>query len=147
MCHALVRLASRGDVELVYPVHLNPKVQATANAMLGGHPAIHLIPPQDYLPFIYLMQRCTLIVTDSGGIQEEAPGLAKPVLVTRDTTERPEAIAAGTARLIGTSEHALFEHASELLDDVASYKHMAKAKNPFGDGHAAARIIRTLKQL
>jgi UDP-N-acetylglucosamine 2-epimerase len=147
VCKALRRLATRGDVELVYPVHLNPNVQATAKELLGNHPAVHLIDPQDYLPFVYLMQRSALIVTDSGGIQEEAPGLGKPVLVTRDTTERPEAVQAGTARLIGTSEQALVDHATELLDNPSSYTHMAQAKNPFGDGNAAPRIVAHLKSL
>jgi UDP-N-acetylglucosamine 2-epimerase len=143
MCRALRRLAERGDVELVYPVHLNPVVQATAQEVLGNHPAVHLIEPQDYLPFVYLMQRSALIVTDSGGIQEEAPGLGKPVLVTRDTTERPEAVEAGTARLIGTSEQALVDHATDLLDTPASYAQMAQARNPFGD--ASQRIVAHLK--
>jgi UDP-N-acetylglucosamine 2-epimerase len=145
VCKALRRLAERGDVELIYPVHLNPNVQATAKEVLGNHPAVHLIDPQDYLPFVYLMQRSALIVTDSGGIQEEAPGLGKPVLVTRDTTERPEAVEAGTARLIGTSEQALVDHATDLLDTPASYAQMAQAKNPFGDGNAAQRIVAHLK--
>jgi UDP-N-acetylglucosamine 2-epimerase len=145
MCRALRRLAERGDVELVYPVHLNPVVQATAQEVLGNHPAVHLIEPQDYLPFVYLMQRSALIVTDSGGIQEEAPGLGKPVLVTRDTTERPEAVEAGTARLIGTSEQALVDHATDLLDTPASYAQMAQARNPFGDGNASQRIVAHLK--
>jgi UDP-N-acetylglucosamine 2-epimerase len=145
MCRALRRLAERGDVELVYPVHLNPVVQATAQEVLGNHPAVHLIEPQDYLPFVYLMQRSALIVTDSGGIQEEAPGLGKPVLVTRDTTERPEAVEAGTARLIGTSEQALVDHATDLLDTPASYAQMAQARNPFGDGNASQRIVGHLK--
>jgi UDP-N-acetylglucosamine 2-epimerase len=147
VCKALRRLATRGDVELVYPVHLNPNVQATAKEVLGNHPAVHLIDPQDYLPFVYLMQRSAFIITDSGGIQEEAPGLGKPVLVTRDTTERPEAVQAGTARLIGTSEQALVDHATELLDNPSSYTHMAQAKNPFGDGSAAPRIVAHLKSL
>jgi UDP-N-acetylglucosamine 2-epimerase len=147
VCKALRRLAERGDVELVYPVHLNPNVQATAKEVLGNHPAVHLIDPQDYLPFVYLMQRSALIVTDSGGIQEEAPGLGKPVLVTRDTTERPEAVEAGTARLIGTSEQALVDHATELLDNPASYAQMAQAKNPFGDGKASQRILAHLTTL
>jgi UDP-N-acetylglucosamine 2-epimerase len=147
VCRALRTLAKRGDVELVYPVHLNPNVQATAKDVLGNHPAVHLIDPQDYLPFVYLMQRSYMIVTDSGGIQEEAPGLGKPVLVTRDTTERPEAVDAGTARLIGTSEQSLTAHATELLDNAASYAAMAQAKNPFGDGKASARIVAHLKSL
>lgn len=146
VCQALARLAARGDVQIVYPVHLNPQVQATAQAVLKASPAVHLIAPQDYLPFVYLMRRAHLIVTDSGGIQEEAPGLGKPVLVTRDTTERPEAITAGTARLVGTEEDALVAAATELLDDQAAYAAMARAKNPFGDGTAARRIVSRLLQ-
>lgn len=141
VCMALRQIAERGDVEIVYPVHLNPKVQATAKQVLGDNPSVHLIDPQDYLPFVYLMQRSYLIVTDSGGIQEEAPGLGKPVLVTRDTTERPEAIAAGTARLVGTAAEDLVRHVCELLDDPAAYAQMAQAKNPFGDGKASGRIV------
>lgn len=146
VCQALARLAARGDVQVVYPVHLNPTVQATAEAVLKDSPAVHLIPPLDYLPFVYLMKQAQLIVTDSGGIQEEAPGMGIPVLVTRDTTERPEAIAAGTARLVGTDEVALVAAATELLDDSAAYAAMARAKNPFGDGHAAERIVARLLQ-
>ena len=141
VCQALVEIARRGDVEMVYPVHLNPQVQATAKATLAGCANIHLIEPLDYLPFVYLMQRAYLIVTDSGGIQEEAPGLGKPVLVTRDTTERPEAIEAGTARLVGTSSEALIGEAGRLLDDPDAYRAMARARNPFGDGTAAQRIV------
>jgi UDP-N-acetylglucosamine 2-epimerase len=146
VCRALARLAARGDVQIVYPVHLNPTVQATAQAVLNCSPAVHLIAPQDYLPFVYLMRRAHLIITDSGGIQEEAPGLGKPVLVTRDTTERPEAIAAGTARLVGTDEQALVAAATELLDNPAAYAAMARARNPFGDGSAARRIVARLLQ-
>jgi UDP-N-acetylglucosamine 2-epimerase len=147
VCQALAEIAKRADVEILYPVHLNPIVQETARQLLASSPNVHLIPPQDYLPFVYLMRRATLIVTDSGGIQEEAPGLGKPVLVTRDTTERPEAIEAGTARLIGTSSEALIASVNELLDDASVYAAMAQAKNPFGDGHAAGRIIgRLLKE-
>jgi UDP-N-acetylglucosamine 2-epimerase len=144
VCGALRQIADRGDVDLVYPVHLNPQVQSTANAMLAGHPAIHLVPPLDYVPFIALMQRAYLIVTDSGGIQEEAPGLGKPVLVTRDTTERPEAIEAGTAKLVGTDAECLLSAANDLLDNPAAYAAMAQARNPFGDGKAAARIVERL---
>lgn len=146
VCRALARLAARGDVEIVYPVHLNPNVQETAKAVLGDSKSVHLIGPLDYLPFVYLMRRSYMIVTDSGGIQEEAPGLGKPVLVTRDTTERPEAIEAGTARLVGADETALVAAASELLDDLAAYAAMSRAKNPFGDGRAAERIVRRLVQ-
>lgn len=145
VCRALVEIAARGDVQIVYPVHLNPNVQQTAHAILADSPAVHLIEPQDYLPFVYLMRRAYFIVTDSGGIQEEAPGLGKPVLVTRDTTERPEAITAGTARLIGTSQEALVTHAAELLNDPVAYAKMAQAINPFGDGRAAYRIIERLR--
>jgi UDP-N-acetylglucosamine 2-epimerase len=145
-CKALAALAARGDVQIVYPVHLNPKVQDTARAILADSPAVHLIPPQDYLPFVHLMRRAYLIVTDSGGVQEEAPGLGKPVLVTRDTTERPEAIAAGTAALVGTNEAALVAAAARLLDDHAAYAAMAQARNPFGDGAAAPRIVARILQ-
>lgn len=144
VCEALAELAARGDVQIVYPVHLNPKVQETAAAVLAGSPGVHLIEPQDYLPFVYLMRRAHLIVTDSGGIQEEAPGLGKPVLVTRDTTERPEAIAAGTARLVGTDRAAIVAAATELLDSPEAYASMAQAANPFGDGRAAQRIVARL---
>ncbi len=144
VCRALAKLAERDDIEILYPVHLNPKVQETAQAVLAGKSNVHLIGPQDYLPFVWLMQRCHMIVTDSGGIQEEAPGLGKPVLVTRDTTERPEAIEAGTARLIGTSAEALIASVTELLDNEAAYAAMAQAKNPYGDGKAAPRIVSRL---
>ena len=141
VAHGLLQLAQRGDVEIVYPVHLNPNVQQAANLVLGGHPAIHLIPPLDYLPFVNLMRKAALIVTDSGGVQEEAPSLGKPVLVTRDTTERPEAVSAGTVRLVGTETAALVAEASRLLDDPAAYAAMSFAHNPYGDGRAAARIV------
>jgi UDP-N-acetylglucosamine 2-epimerase len=144
ICRALATLAARDDIEILYPVHLNPKVQKTVAEILGGAANVHLIAPQDYQPFVYLMQRAHIIVTDSGGIQEEAPGLGKPVLVTRDTTERPEAVEAGTARLIGTSSEALVAAVTELLDQPARYAAMAQAKNPFGDGKSAPRIIARL---
>lgn len=145
-CAALAKLAARGDVAIVYPVHLNPQVQATAYEILGAHPDIHLIAPLDYVPFVYLMCRAHLIITDSGGIQEEAPGLGKPVLVTRDTTERPEALAAGTARLVGTDGAQLFHAATQLLNDERAYAAMAQAANPFGDGQASLRIAQRLLQ-
>jgi UDP-N-acetylglucosamine 2-epimerase (non-hydrolysing) len=144
VCRALAEIARRGDVQIVYPVHLNPNVQKTAQAVLAGSSDVHLIEPQDYLPFVWLMKRCYLIVTDSGGIQEEGPTLGKPVLVTRDTTERPEAIEAGTARLIGTATAPLVAAVNELLDDPAAYAAMAHAANPFGDGQASARIVQRL---
>jgi UDP-N-acetylglucosamine 2-epimerase (non-hydrolysing) len=146
VCRALAEIGQRADVEIVYPVHLNPNVQKTAREVLGENASVHLIEPQDYLPFVYLMRRAYMIVTDSGGIQEEAPGLGKPVLVTRDTTERPEAIMAGTARLIGTSSEALIANVTELLDDPDAYAAMAKARNPFGDGKASGRILDRIKQ-
>ncbi|MGH7154186.1 MAG: non-hydrolyzing UDP-N-acetylglucosamine 2-epimerase [Acetobacteraceae bacterium] len=130
VARGLLRLAERGDVEIVYPVHLNPNVRQVADAMLGSHPGIHLIPPLDYLPFIHLMRRAELIVTDSGGVQEEAPSLGKPVLVTRDTTERPEAVEAGTVELVGTDTDLLVARASRLLDDRAAYERMSFAHNP-----------------
>jgi UDP-N-acetylglucosamine 2-epimerase len=144
VARGLRRLADRGDVEVIYPVHLNPNVQRAAHEVLGDHPAIHLVAPLDYLPFIHLMRRSTLIVTDSGGVQEEAPSLGKPVLVTRDTTERPEAVAAGTVELVGTDTERLVSCASRLLDDSAAYQAMSFAHNPYGDGRAAARIAETL---
>lgn len=139
-CAALAEIGKRGDVEILYPVHLNPNVQQTARKILGEQPTVHLIEPQDYLPFVYLMQRASLIITDSGGIQEEAPSLGKPVLVTRDTTERAEAVEAGTARLVGTDTASLIENIRELLDNRAAYDAMANAKNPFGDGTSATQI-------
>lgn len=144
MFAALRQIAERGDVEIVYPVHLNPSVRAVANEFLADNPAIKLIEPLDYPAFVYLMKRAYLVVTDSGGVQEEAPGLGKPVLVTRDTTERPEAIDAGTARLVGTSTEALTSAVAELLDNPAAYESMATAANPYGDGQAARRILERL---
>jgi UDP-N-acetylglucosamine 2-epimerase len=144
MCDALRRLAERGDVEIVFPVHLNPQVSQTVHARLGGSARVHLLPPLDYLAFVALLRRAYLVVTDSGGIQEEAPGLGKPVLVTRDTTERPEALEAGTAILVGKDPEALTDHACRLLDDAQAYARMASAHNPFGDGHAAGRIVHAL---
>ena len=142
ICVALRELALRGDVQVVYPVHLNPNVQEPVNRVLGGVDNVFLIPPQDYLPFLYLMTRAHLILTDSGGIQEEAPSLGKPVLVMRETTERPEAIAAGTARLVGTSTDCILREAHRLLDDPAAHAAMAQAHNPYGRGDAALQIAR-----
>jgi len=144
VARALLRLADRKDIEIIYPVHLNPNVQRAAHVVLSGHPSIHLIPPLDYLPFVNVMQRATLIITDSGGIQEEAPSLGKPVLVTRDTTERPEAIAAGTAELVGTDTDRLVARASRLLDDPSAYAAMSVRHNPYGDGRASGRIVEAL---
>lgn len=144
ICQALAQLAQRGDVQVVYPVHLNPHVQEPVNRILGQCPNVHLLEPQDYLPFVYLMHRSSLIVTDSGGVQEEAPSLGKPVLVMRDTTERPEAVAAGTVRLVGTSTQRIVDTAQQLLNDPVAYQSMARAHNPYGDGQAAQRIAQML---
>lgn len=145
ICQALGRLAERSDVELVYPVHLNPNVQEPVKRMLKDRSNVHLIEPLDYLPFVYLMNRAYLIVTDSGGIQEEAPSLGKPVLVIRDTTERPEAVAAGTVQLVGTDPDKICRQAGVLLDDSAAYQQMAFAHNPYGDGAASSRIVKILR--
>lgn len=146
MCAALRSLAARGDTEIVYPVHLNPKVQRAARTVLDGVAGVHLIEPLDYLPFVWLMTRARLIVTDSGGVQEEAPSLGVPVLVTRDTTERPEAVEAGTVRLVGTDTDAILWEAEALLDDETAHAAMARAHNPYGDGAAAGRIVSRLLQ-
>lgn len=141
VCGALMQLAGRPDAEIVYPVHLNPNVQEPVRRILGNHPNIHLIEPLDYLPFVYLLNRAHLIITDSGGIQEEAPSFGKPVLVTRDATERPEAVIAGTAKLVGTVPEAIVAEAVRLLTDPAAYSAMSRAHNPFGDGAASSRIV------
>lgn len=140
ICRALRRLAERGDVHIVYPVHPNPKVRDTVFATLGDHEHISLIEPLDYLPFVELMCRSHLILTDSGGVQEEAPALGKPVLVLRSTTERPEGIASGNALLVGVDEERVVFEAERLLDDETAYGTMARAHNPYGDGKAAKRI-------
>jgi len=147
ICRALARLAERPDVQVLYPVHLNPQVQEPVKRVLGGLDNVHLIEPQDYLPFVYLMTRSYLILTDSGGIQEEAPSLGKPVLVMRDTTERPEAISAGTVKLVGTDEQVIVQEAQVLLDDNAAYAAMSKAHNPYGDGKACQRVVDYLSSL
>lgn len=145
ICQALARVAtSRPDVDIVYPVHLNPSVQEPVNRLLGDFANIHLIPPQDYLPFVYLMDRAHLVLTDSGGVQEEAPSLGKPVLVMRDTTERPEAVAAGTVRLVGTDSDVIVAEIERLLDDTSEYSRMSFAHNPYGDGAACSRIVEGL---
>jgi UDP-N-acetylglucosamine 2-epimerase (non-hydrolysing) len=147
ICQALAKIAQRGDVQVVYPVHLNPNVQEPVRRILSGVADVHLIEPQDYLPFVYLMDRSTMLITDSGGVQEEAPSLGKPVLVMRDTTERPEAVDAGTVKLVGTDSAAIVSEANRLLDDPAAYEVMARAHNPYGDGRAANRILETLRGL
>lgn len=146
ICHALADIAARGDVQVVYPVHLNPNVQEPVRRILAGQNDVILLEPQDYLPFVYLMDRASLLITDSGGVQEEAPSLGKPVLVMRDTTERPEAVDAGTVKLVGTDRAAIVREANRLLDDAAAFEAMARAHNPYGDGLAAGRIRDILKQ-
>ena len=144
ICHALKELASRGDVEIVYPVHLNPNVQEPVNRILKNVEHITLLPPLDYLPLVHLMKHTTLILTDSGGIQEEAPAFGKPVLVLREVTERPEGVQAGTLKLVGTDTRRIVEAATRLLEDESAYAKMSKASNPFGDGHAAQKIVQAL---
>jgi UDP-N-acetylglucosamine 2-epimerase len=141
VCKALARLASRKDVQVVYPVHLNENVQEAARETLSGVENVFLIEPQEYLPFLYLMERSHLVITDSGGIQEEAPALGKPVLVTRDVTERPEAVAAGTARLVGTDTELIVREAERLLDSPEIYGHVSAIRNPYGDGSASRKIL------
>ena len=146
ICEALKELASRyPDVHFVYPVHLNPNVQGPVNRLLEGLSNLHLIEPLDYEPFVYLLKHAHIVLTDSGGIQEEAPSLGKPVLVMRDVTERPEAVDAGTVRLVGADRARIVANVAELLDNEESYKSMARAHNPYGDGHACARIIDVLR--
>jgi len=145
ICRALADTAKAfPDVDIVYPVHLNPNVREPVNRLLSQTSNIYLIEPLDYLPFVYLMNRAHIILTDSGGIQEEAPSLGKPVLVMRDTTERPEAVQAGTVKLIGTTVAAITQHLHTLLTDAATYNSMAFAHNPYGDGHACQRILQAL---
>ena len=144
ICEALARLADRGDTEIVYPVHLNPNVREPVHRWLGDRTGVHLIAPMDYLSFVYLMDRSYLIVTDSGGVQEEAPSLGKPVLVMREVTERPEAVAAGTVQLVGTDIDRIVKAATVLLDDAAAYSRVQRAHNPYGDGHASDRIAKEL---
>jgi len=145
ICRALVTLASRGDIEIVYPVHPNPNVQDPVNRYLRGVPGIHLMEPLAYVPFIDLMRRAHILLTDSGGIQEEAPSLGKPVLVMREKTERPEAVLAGTAILVGTSEDRILSETARLLDDPVEYQRRSRIHNPYGDGHASERIRDVLK--
>ena len=144
ICAALKAISLRGDVHIVYPVHPNPNVIGPVRAILGGLPNVHLIDPQEYLPFVYLMRRAHFILTDSGGIQEEGPSLGRPVLVMRDTTERPEAVDAGTVILVGTDDRRIIAETFRLLDDPLSYRAMSRAINPYGDGKASARIISRL---
>ena len=145
ICEALLRLSDLfPEVDLVYPMHLNPQVREPVQRILGDRPNIHLIEPLDYLPFVWLMMRSYLILTDSGGIQEEAPSLGKPVLVLRDTTERPEALEAGTVELVGTDTDRIVEATARLLTDQSAYDRMSFAHNPYGDGKAVSRILDAL---
>ena len=145
ICNGLRRLADeRRDIDIFYPVHLNPNVREPVLRLLGSHPRIKLLDPLDYLPFVYLMNRSHFIITDSGGIQEEAPSLGKPVLVMRKVTERPEAVAAGTVRLVGTDSDKIVTEACRLLDDERAYMTMAQAHNPYGDGRAGERIVKEI---
>lgn len=144
ICRALKELASRKDVEIVYPVHLNPNVQEPVNRILKDVKHITLLPPLDYLPLVHLMKRARLILTDSGGLQEEAPSFGIPVLVLREATERPEGVDAGTLKLVGTETSQIVREATRLLDDPSAYAEMAKASNPYGDGRAAERIVEAL---
>lgn len=144
MCTALSKIAERDDVQVIFPVHLNPNVKGPVEKLLGTQERINLIPPQDYLPFVHLMRRADIILTDSGGVQEEAPSLGKPVLVMRDTTERPEAVDAGTVKLVGTDADLIVRETNLLLDNGAAYATMSRAHNPYGDGQASERIRDTI---
>ncbi len=144
ICKALRVLAGRRDIQIVYPVHLNPNVQGPVNEHLGGLDNVHLIEPLDYLAFVRLMQRSHVILTDSGGVQEEAPSLGKPVLVMREVTERPEAVAAGTVRLVGTSPDSIISGVEALYDDDLLWRRASQAANPYGDGKASSRIVDVL---
>jgi UDP-N-acetylglucosamine 2-epimerase (non-hydrolysing) len=137
-------LAHRPDVHIVYPVHPNPQVRALAGRLLAGHANITLLPPLDYVPFVELMRRAHILITDSGGVQEEGPSLGKPILVLRDKTERPEAVEAGTVRLVGTDPQRIVSETIRLLEDSQAYRKMARQHNPYGDGHAAERIAQKI---
>jgi UDP-N-acetylglucosamine 2-epimerase (non-hydrolysing) len=147
VCRALARIADRADVQLVYPVHPNPNVQDPVRRHLESHPHVLLIEPQSYVPFVDLMRRAYLLITDSGGIQEEGPSLGKPILVLREKTERPEAVIAGTAKLVGTGEQRIVAEATTLLEDRQAYDQMARTHNPYGDGHASERISAAIHAL
>ena len=148
ICKGLLKIVNKfSDTQILYPVHLNPNVQEPVNRILGNHSRIHLVEPLDYLPFVYAMKKSFLIITDSGGVQEEAPSLGKPVLVMRDTTERPEAIDAGTVKLVGSDPEKIFMEASKLLNEENEYKKMSFAHNPYGDGKACERIKFEIQKL
>ena len=146
ICEALAELARRPDVQIAYPVHRNPNVQTPVNRKLAGVAGIELLDPIDYIPLVDLLMRCRFVLTDSGGIQEEAPSLGKPVLVMRGVTERPEAVEAGTALVVGADRARIVEQATRLLDDPAHYGRMSQLHNPYGDGHACERIAEALEQ-
>jgi UDP-N-acetylglucosamine 2-epimerase (non-hydrolysing) len=144
ICRALAQIADRPDVQIVYPVHPNPNVQDPVQRYLAGHPHIRLIEPLSYVPFVDLMRRAYILVTDSGGIQEEGPSLGKPILVLREKTERPEAVLAGTVKLVGTDEGKIVAEATRLLEDREMYEAMARVHNPYGDGQASPRIAEVI---
>jgi len=145
ICNAIKHIAQNNNVQVIYPVHLNPNVQEPVSRILNNIENIHLIPPQDYVPFVFLMKKAYVILTDSGGVQEEAPSLGKPVLVMRTTTERPEGVDAGTAKLVGTDTDEIIKMIELLLNNQAEYDKMAKAVNPYGDGHASKIIYEKIK--
>ena len=144
ICHAIKEISQRPDIEIIYPAHLNPNVQEPVKRILGGLKSVHLTTPEDYLPFIYLMQRSHFIITDSGGVQEEAPYLGKPLLVTRESTERPEVVKAGTALIVGHSPKTLVAAGERLLDDKEFYKTMSRVHQPYGDGNACQKILNSI---
>lgn len=147
ICNALAELAvERSDIEIVYPVHLNPNVKIPVEKVLSNYKNIHLIEPQEYLSFVYLMMKSSIILTDSGGIQEEAPSLGKPVLVMRDTTERPEAVEEGTVKLVGTNCKRIVTEVNTLLDNNDDYKRMSEAKNPYGNGNSSELILKFIEE-
>jgi len=147
ICRTILALAEhyQGKVHFIYPVHLNPNVQKAAYALLGNHPRVTLVPPLDYLPLVNILKRSYLVLTDSGGIQEEAPSFGVPVLVLRAVTERPEGVHAGVVKIVGTNSQAIFAETCRLLDDPEAYAAMAQAANPYGDGHAAERIVAAVR--
>jgi UDP-N-acetylglucosamine 2-epimerase (non-hydrolysing) len=146
ICAAIRRVALRErDLQIIYPVHLNPNVQKPVRRILAGLPNVHLLEPLEYEPFVFLMDRSYLILTDSGGVQEEAPSLGKPVLVMRNHTERPEAVRAGTVRLVGTDTDTIVNSVERLLRDRKLYTRMSRAHNPYGDGKASGRIVRSIR--
>ena len=140
ICYAIKHISEKNGVQFIYPVHLNPNVQEPVNRILGNLNDVYLIPPQNYVPFIFLMKKAHIILTDSGGVQEEAPSLGKPVLVMRDNTERPEGVKAGTAKLVGTDAETIISQVELLLNDPKEYDKMAKAVNPYGNGSASEKI-------